>query len=58
MHKIMEIHGAASGNDHINHQNGEKCDFSDFECGVIGGARRSGLSISVTADLLEFYNSC
>ncbi len=31
-----------------------KGDFSDFECGMVIGARRAGLSISETADLLGF----
>ena len=28
------------------------CEFSDFDCGMIVVARRAGLNISVTADLL------
>ncbi len=31
---------------------GEKGDLSDFESGMVVGARRAGLSISETADLL------
>ncbi len=33
---------------------GKKGDLSDFECGMVVGARRAGLSISETADLLGF----
>ena len=33
---------------------GKKCDLSDFDCGMIVGARQGGLSISETADLLVF----
>ncbi len=33
---------------------GKKGDLSDFERGMVIGARRAGLSISKTADLLEF----
>ncbi len=33
---------------------GEKKDLSDFERGMVVGARRAGLSISKTADLLGF----
>ncbi len=33
---------------------GKKGDLSDFERGMVVGARRAGLSISKTADLLEF----
>ncbi len=33
---------------------GKKGDLSDFERGVVVGARRAGLSISQTADLLGF----
>ncbi len=33
---------------------GKKGDLSDFERGTIVGARRADLSISKTADLLEF----
>ncbi len=33
---------------------GEKGDLSDFERGMVVGARRAGLSISKTADLLGF----
>ena len=51
VHKIMENGQAAPGNVHINHQNGEKC---DFDSGVIVGARQTGLSIYITADLLKF----
>ncbi len=33
---------------------GKKGDLSDFERGIVVGARRAGLSISKTADLLGF----
>ncbi len=33
---------------------GKKGDLSDFEHGMVVGARRAGLSISKTADLLGF----
>ncbi len=33
---------------------GKKEDLSDFEHGIVVGARRAGLSISKTADLLGF----
>ncbi len=33
---------------------GKKGDLSDFECGMVVGARRAGPSISKTADLLGF----
>ncbi len=33
---------------------GKKGDLSDFECGMVVGARRAGLSISKTADILGF----
>ncbi len=33
---------------------GKKGDLSDFERGMVVGARRAGLSISYTADLLGF----
>ncbi len=33
---------------------GKKGDLSDFECGMVVGVRRTGLSISKTADLLGF----
>ncbi len=33
---------------------GKKGDLSDFERGMVFGARRAGLSISKTADLLGF----
>ena len=31
-----------------------KCDLSNFDCGMIVGARQGGLSISETSDLLGF----
>jgi len=36
---------------------GEKRDLSDFECGMVVGARRAGLSISETAALLGFAHT-
>ncbi len=33
---------------------GKRGDLSDFECSMVVGARRAGLSISETADLLGF----
>ncbi len=35
----------------------KKADLSDFECGMFVGARRAGLSISNTADLLGFSHT-
>ncbi len=36
---------------------GKKGDLSDFERGMVVGARRAGLSISETADLLGFSHA-
>ena len=36
---------------------GKKGDLSDFECGMVVGARWAGLSISETADLLGFSHT-
>ncbi len=36
---------------------GKKGDLSDFERGMVVGARRAGLSISKTADLLGFSHT-
>ncbi len=36
---------------------GKKGDLSDFECGMVVGARRDGLSISKTAVLLVFSHT-
>ncbi len=36
---------------------GKKGDLSDFERGMVVGARQAGLSISETADLLEFSHA-
>ncbi len=36
---------------------GKKGDLSDFECETVVGARRAGLSISKTADLLGFSHT-
>ncbi len=36
---------------------GKKGDLSDFEHGMVVGARRAGLSISETADLLGFSHA-
>ncbi len=36
---------------------GKKWDLSDFERGMVVGARRAGLSISKTADLLGFSHT-
>ncbi len=36
---------------------GKKGDLSNFECGMVVGARRAGLSISKTADLLGFSST-
>ncbi len=36
---------------------GKKGDLSDFEHGVVVGARRAGLSISETADFLGFSHA-
>ncbi len=36
---------------------GKKGDLSDFERGMVVGARRAGLSISETADLLGFSHT-
>ncbi len=39
------------------HQNGEERDLRDFERGMVVGVRRTGLSISETADLLGFSHT-
>ncbi len=36
---------------------GKKVDLSDFERGMVVGARRAGLSISETADLMGFSHT-
>ena len=36
---------------------GKKMYLSDSDCGMIAGARRAGVSISVTADLLGFFST-
>ena len=36
---------------------GKKCDPSDFDHGMMAGARQGGLSISETADLLGFSHT-
>ncbi len=36
---------------------GKKGDLSYFECGMVVGPRRAGLSISKTADLLGFSHT-
>ena len=48
----MQIKAAASGNVHTNHRNEKKFNLSDFDHCVTVGARQSGLSISIIADLL------
>lgn len=38
---------------------GKKRDFSDFECGMLVGARWAAvLSVSQTAELMRFYRVC
>jgi len=44
--KCCRYRSGVSVNVHIKHQNGEKCDLSDFDCGMIVGAIRVGLRIS------------
>ncbi len=36
---------------------GKKEDLSEFECGMVVGLRRTGLSISKNADLLGFSHT-
>ena len=55
--KSCRYRPAASGNVHINHQKREKRDLSNFDRGMIAGARQAGLSISGTADLLGFLST-
>lgn len=50
-HEIMQIRAFT------DRQHGGKCDLSDFDCGMIVGARRIGLSVSVTADLPGFSHT-
>ena len=33
---------------------GKNCDLSDFDCGIVVGARLGGLTFSETADILGF----
>ena len=40
---------------HINHQDGEKWDFSDFNRGMTVCARRVGLSVSVPSVPADFH---
>ncbi len=41
----------------LNIRMGKKVDLSDFERGIVVGARRAGMSISKTADLLGFSHT-
>ena len=41
----------------LNVRMGNKCDLSDFDHGMIVGAKQNGLSISETADLLGFSHT-
>lgn len=53
-------HADASGNVFVNCSSkmGRKCILSDFERGIIAGARQADLSVSVTAGLLRFSTVC
>jgi len=41
-------------NSKLNVRMGKKGDLSKFECGIVVGARRAGLSITQSAQLLGF----
>lgn len=36
------------------HQNGKKCEFTNFDCGMVVSARQAHLSNSGTADVINF----
>lgn len=36
---------------------GKKGDLSDFECGIVIGARQAGLNISESTDPLRFFHT-
>ncbi len=54
MHLGIQMWWRRLAEDHIEHQNGEEREFKWLGLGMVVGARRAGLSISKTADLLGF----
>ena len=55
---MKRSHGQGPGEVQTEHQNGEERGFNcDFEHDMVVGARRPGLSISETADLLGFSHT-
>lgn len=55
MHKTWRFRPSALGHFHINLQNKGKCDLSDFDHGIIVGAR--GAAFSSYQQSLEFTQS-
>jgi len=51
---VASIHLGVWSNSKLNVRMGKKGDLCNFDCGMVVGARRAGLSISQSAQLLGF----